>query len=257
VKKRTLFAEILAGLVVAALVSAQPGPPPAQGCDDHAPCTSHPPDHADGNTRGCGEKDAWDKWVEDYYKILKVRKGLEKRVDATHAYPDPRVPALMEIVNEDDEFIYLRNLPLEDPKSAGYQSWALRQKEEARILALNDFLEDKVRPRARRDQCAAAVHRPHPLRGQERGASQTRPLADGVRRRRTSTATGGSTSSSPPRGRGRLTPGSCSTSRRLERCGRDVTWPNIPFDYGDVKVADFDGDGNLDIAIASTSRTRT
>ena len=246
-KKNVVFG-ILAGLVVAALVSAQPGPPPAQAVTTTHPAPPTPQTTPTGTPGVVGEKDAWDKWVEDYYKILKVRKGLEKRVDATHAYPDPRVPALMEIVNEDDEFIYLRNLPLEDPKSAGYQSWALRQKEEARILALNDFLEDKFV--LEHEEISVPPPFTDHIRFEDRSEGLPKQglwqmgfdVGDFDGDGRLDLVL------SPAR-KGEAHPWILLNKPDGWKVWKDVTWPNIPFDYGDVKVADFDGDGNLDIAI--------
>jgi hypothetical protein len=54
----------------------------------------------------------------------------------------------------------------------------------------------------------------------------------------------------PPARLGRALPEIFFGSKTGWSASTTVKWPQIHFDYGDVGVADFDGDGNLDIAIA-------
>jgi hypothetical protein len=90
-----------------------------------------------------GTGDAWDRWVKQYHEIVKVKKGMEFRVDETHAYPDLRVKALMEIIKEDDEYLYLQNLPLEDPRSSGHKAWLIHESTQANDAAYLEFLAKK------------------------------------------------------------------------------------------------------------------
>lgn len=193
--------------------------------------------------------DAWDRWVADYNKILKVRKGLEMRLPGGLAYPDPRVKALMQIVDEDDQYVYLRNLPMEDPRSAGYRAWLIRQRAEASTIQVKDFLKDKYFlenipvevPPPVTDRITF-VDKSHGLPTQ--GLWQMGfDVADFNHDGRLDLAL-------PPARKGVLRPWVVlNTPQGWLKW--ETRWPNdVPFDYGDVKVADFDGDGNLDIAIA-------
>ena len=247
--KKNLVFGVIAALAVAALASAQQAPV-LPGLGKPAPAPSATPGAgAAGAPQGADAKDPWDAWVEEYFKVIKVRKEMAKRVDATHAYPDPRIPALMEVVNEDDEYLYLGNLPLEDPKSAGHHPWMLRQAEEARSVLVKDFYADKFLL----ENLENEVPPPFTDRIGFEERSQGLPKQglwqmgfdvgdfDGDGRL--------DLVLSPAR-KGEAHPWILLNTPDGWKIWNDVKWPDIQFDYGDVKVADFDGDGNLDIAIA-------
>ncbi len=239
----------VAGVGVAVLASAQffapPKATPAAATPPPAP-TPTPSTAQEAEAR----RDPWQKWVEDYYKIVKVRKDWIKKIDATHAYPDPRIPALMEIVEEDDQYVYLRNLPLEDPNSAGHTAWLARQSEEARNIAAQKFLATKY-------ILGDVVNEvPPPFTDRIRFEDRSQGLPKGGLWQM-----GFDVGDFDGDGRLDLV---LSPARKGEphpwillnkpdgwKIWNDVKWPDIPFDYGDVKVADFDGDGHLDIAIAN------
>lgn len=194
--------------------------------------------------------DPWDQWVSDYYKVLVVPKGSEMRLGGNLARPHPRVNAVMEIVYEDDEFVYLRNLPLEDPRSAGHKAWLVRQGRE---------VEASLREEAFRKQYVITAEGPllpplftERLRFTDRSWGLPAEglwqmgfaLADFNRDGKLDLVL-------PPARKGVAHPWIYLQTEEGWREWSEAQWPEEPsFDYGDVKVADFDGDGHLDIAIA-------
>lgn len=194
--------------------------------------------------------DPWEQWVREYYKVLVVPKGTEMRLGGNLARPHPRVNAVMEILDEDDQFVYLRHLPLEDPRSAGHKAWLVRQGRE---------VQQAEREEAFKKQYVivtggAPVPPPFTQRLRFVDRSQGLPveglwqmgfaLADVNRDGQVDLAL-------PPARKGEAHPWVYLQTDQGWREWVEARWPDEPsFDYGDVEVADFDGDGNLDIAIA-------
>lgn len=194
--------------------------------------------------------DPWEQWVREYYKVLAVPKGTEMRLGGNLARPHPRVNAVMEIVYEDEQFVYLRNLPLEDPRSAGHKAWLVRQGREAQQLMREEtFSKQYVIASG-----GPLVPLPFTNRLRFQDRSEGLPseglwqmgfaLADFNRDGRVDLVL-------PPARKGEARPRVYLQTDQGWREWSDAQWPEEPsFDYGDVEVADFDGDGNLDIAIA-------
>lgn len=194
--------------------------------------------------------DPWEQWVREYYKVLAVPKGTEMRLGGNLARPHPRVNAVMEIVYEDEQFVYLRNLPLEDPRSAGHKAWLIRQGREAQQLMREEtFSKQYVIASG-----GPLVPLPFTNRLRFQDRSEGLPseglwqmgfaLADFNRDGRVDLVL-------PPARKGEARPRVYLQTDQGWREWSDAQWPEEPsFDYGDVEVADFDGDGNLDIAIA-------
>jgi hypothetical protein len=246
--KKELVLGIIGTLTLAGVASAQPGPPPPPRPTQPAPIASEATPVSTPSV--VAEKDPWEQWVENYYKILKVRKGMEQRVDEMHAYPDPRVRALMEIVGEDEEYVYLRNLPLEDPRSSGHRGWLLHEGVELKSLLREEFLADRYLLENKE------IEVPPPFTDRIRFEERSDGLPkeglwqigfdagdfDGDGRLDLVL---------PPARKGAPHPWILLNKPDGWKIWQEVKWPDIPLDYGDVKVADFDGDRNLDIAIAN------
>jgi hypothetical protein len=246
--KRQLVLATCATFAVIGVAAAQPGPFPPPRRPERptpaAPVATPTPAPA-----GAPAVDPWQEWVANYYKVIKVPKGEAKRVDATHAYPDPRIPALMEIVGEDDKYVYLRNLPLEDPRSSGHKAWLIRQAEEAKSLMRDEYFADKYLLENE------AVEVPPPFTDRIRFEDDSKGLPkEGLWQMGFDVGDfngdGRLDLVLPPARKGVPHPWILLNEPGGWKIWDKVKWPNVPFDYGDVKVADFDGDGNLDIAIA-------
>lgn len=246
--KRELVLGIIGTLTLAGLASAQPGPlPPPKHTQPAAVAPAATPVATPSIG---GEKDPWEQWVENYHKILKIRKGMEYRVDEKHAYPDPRVKALMEIVGEDEEYVYLRNLPLEDPRSAGHKGWLVHERGEAKSLLREEFFADKYLLENKE------VEVPPPFTDRIRFEERSEGLPkEGLWQigfdLRDFDGDGRLDLVLPPARKGAPHPWILLNKPDGWKIWHEVKWPDIAFDYGDVKAADFDGDGHLDIAIAN------
>lgn len=194
-------------------------------------------------------EDPWDRWVKRYYQILQVEKESVVRLEGNLAKPHPRINAIMEIVGEDENFVYLRNLPLEDPRSAGHKAWLLRQGREAQgrmreeafaklYLISRDGIEA---PRYVAKLAFVPADQGLPTSGRwQMGFDAADFDGDGL-----------ADLVLPPARMGEAHPWIYLRQRDGWKSWETVRWPQeVPFDYGDVAVADFDGDGNLDLALA-------
>jgi len=83
----------------------------------------------------------WEEIVEQWMTPMKVHKKNIVRIDDHYAYPHASVPFKMEIVKEEGDFVWLKGLPPEDPESALYPMWMKRQEEEAQLLIKREFDE--------------------------------------------------------------------------------------------------------------------
>jgi hypothetical protein len=196
--------------------------------------------------------DPWERWLRDYYKIVVVPKGTEMRLGGNLARPHPRINVVMEIVQEDEHNVYLRNLPLEDPRSAGHRYWLLRQAMEARALEREEAWKDAyiivpdpdllVPPRFTR--ALEFVPRSTGLPTSGLWQMNFAPV-DWNRDGRVDLVF-------PPARKGEPHPWVfLQQADGSWKSWSEARWPEGPsYDYGGVAVADFDGDGNLDLALA-------
>ena len=249
-----LTAMLLPAATVVAQTGKPPSPPPATtgpAASQSAPQglleapTGLPSPKA--GLRG-GTYEDWAKW---YYKVYKIPKARAIRLGGNRVRPNKMMPMVLEIVGEEGNDYLVRNLPPEDPQAAAHGEWIFNEKQEIGEVGKEQYLKgkylivnnvtvpppfiDKVRfeerdkglPKAGRWQISFDIAdmngdgRPDLVFGPARTATDRVPhifaqLQDG------------SWAEAP------------------------ATWPSkgVKFDYGTVRVADFDGDGNKDIAIA-------
>ena len=69
----------------------------------------------------------WAELIEDLLTPRKAEKSIIIRIDDKYAYPHPAVSVKMEIVREDEDFVWLRGIPPEDPESSLHTLWLQRQ----------------------------------------------------------------------------------------------------------------------------------
>jgi hypothetical protein len=198
---------------------------------------------------------SWSEFIEDWMTPKPFEKQFVVKIDDKYAYPHIVASIRMEIVREDDQYVWLRGIPPEDPKSPLYRVWAQRQVREARLL---DQLEASETPGALYFLDFGAEVVPPPFQQSLRFERADGNLPKGGRWQNgfaiaDMNEDGVDDLVFPPRrkayppqfavflGKG---DGSFELWKDLE------TPESLPLDYGGVAVADFDLDGHQDIAIA-------
>jgi hypothetical protein len=195
------------------------------------------------------EVDQWAALLERWNQVQKVPKTTAIRLDKKLAKPNAVTPWSMEVVGEDAEFLYLKNLPMEDPRSPMHKAWLQHEAEEASLWAIKETAEtyfildpfQEIVPPPFSDRLTFE-ERSRGLPDQGRWQMGF-AVADMNRDGRVDIV-------APPPRLGRSLPEIFFGAANGWEASSSVKWPAIRFDYGDVGVADFDGDGNLDIAIA-------
>jgi hypothetical protein len=192
----------------------------------------------------------WEQFMSHYYDVVKVeKKWIIRHPDGT-VWPHRFVKSYMEIVQEDDEYVWLRNLPLEDERSSSHEAWLEHEysqiRAEDRIADLQKRFvlnpDEVVPPPAFTDRLTL-VERPSGL--PDTGQWQTGlAIADVNGDRRPDLIV--------PPARGQMAPPNLFLQKPDGSFGfARAEWPtDVPWDYGDVAAADFDGDGVLDLAFA-------
>ncbi len=221
----------------------------------------------DGNALSDAEQDALQKvgpgdrfesWA-DFVAWWMTPKPFAKkhvlRIDENYAYPDRFASTKMLIVSEDDEFVWLKGIAPEDPNSPLYKIWARREANQAITLTMAemmsrpgavsfiDFTAEEVPPSFMESLAFEAVTENLPTEGRwQMGFAAADMNEDGH-----------VDLVFPPRrkdfpAKPAIFLGDGNGGFRNWATQR---WPdNVKWDYGDVEVADFDGDGHQDAAFA-------
>ncbi|MCD4748776.1 MAG: VCBS repeat-containing protein [Thermoanaerobaculales bacterium] len=193
--------------------------------------------------------------VEQWMTPIAIPRASMVRIDDKYAYPHSAVPLKMEIVKEEGDTVWLKGIPPEDPESAMHKMWLEEQNRQAFLLAKREFDEkigtgeyvdfkEVIVPPNTIDAVAFEVAEGNLPRA---GLWQMSfDFAD-------MNGDGELDIILPPGRKGQ-------PAHPLVFVGdgkggfnhwTEPKWhPSVPFDYGDVEVADFDGDGFLDIVIA-------
>ncbi len=197
----------------------------------------------------------WSEFIQDWLTPKPFDKKYVVKIDDRYAYPHIVASIRMEIVREDEEHVWLRGIPPEDPRSPLYPVWAQRQVREARLL---DQLEAAETPGAVYFLDFGTELVPPPFQNSLRFEMVDDNLPAGGRWQMGFTVDdmngdGNADLIFPPR-RKQYPP--LLTILLGNGDGtftdwKDFGWPDsLPLDYGGIATGDFDGDGHKDIAVA-------
>ena len=182
-------------------------------------------------------------------------KATIERIDDRYARPHSAVPWKMEIVREDEDTVWMKGIPPEDPESALHRAWLEQQKAEATLLAKREF-DERIGPGEFLDFEEDLVPAPtinalaFEVAGKGLPDSGKWQMGFDV----VDFNNDGNLDIVLPPARLAQEP---HPSIYLGNGKGDfhywdaVKWTrDAPYDYGDIKAADFDGDGYLDLVMA-------
>ncbi len=188
--------------------------------------------------------------MSTYYDVIKVKKEWVVRHPDGTVWPHRFVKSHMEVVHEDDQYVWVRNLPIEDERSASHEAWL--GQEYSQIRAENRMADLAKRFVLNPDEIIPPPAFTDRLKLAERAAG----LPDGGQWQTGLAVADLNGDRRPdlivPPARGQMAPPNlflqkADGSFEFARAG----WPtDVSWDYGDVAAADFDGDGMLDLAFA-------
>jgi hypothetical protein len=199
--------------------------------------------------------DTWSEFIEWYLTPRPYKKERVMRIDENYAYPHIIASTKMEIVREEDDVIWLRGISPEDPNSPLHKVWARREADQAIELTLAEmastpgavyylnFHAEEVPPPFMESLTFVPVTENLPTEGRwQMGFAAADMNGDGH-----------IDLVFPPRRKGY--PARPTILLGDGKGGFEAwatqRWPdNVQWDYGDVEVADFDGDGHQDVAFA-------
>ena len=241
-----LLAPIVALAQGAQKPPAPPAPPPQAGAPMQAPSTL-PEDVQHPIVRAM----PYDEWLKQYYKVYKIPKQPAILLGHGKLKPHPAVGVVLEIVGEEGDNYLVRNLPPEDPQSAAHSMWWRNEATEIFNSMKQDYFSDKYLIVENPDV-------PPPFTDQLRFVAADTGFPRGGRWQMSFDVADMNRDGLPDRVFGPQRTGPPTPYIVLQqkdgswKLWQETKWPTqgLKLDYGTVRVADFDGDGNKDIAIA-------
>ena len=193
----------------------------------------------------------YDEWLKQYYHVYSIPKKEAILLGHGRVRPHKLINVVMEIVGEKGDDYLVRNLPPEDPQSAGHDVWGTEEASEIYARMKKEYFQGKyllvdnlAMPPAFTDRVGFV----EADRGLPKGGrwQMSFDVADMNGDGRPDLVFG-------PQRTGVATPYIfLQQGDGSWRLWETTKWPTTgtKLDYGTVRVADFDGDGNKDIAIA-------
>ncbi len=198
---------------------------------------------------------SWSQFVEDWLTPKPFEKKYVVKIDEKYAYPHIVASIKMEIVREDDQYVWLRGIPPEDPNSPLYIVWSHKQVGEARLM---DQKAASNTPGALYFLDYEAEVVPAPFQKSLRFEFADDSLPEGGRWQMgfamaDMNEDGHVDLIFPPRRKDYPPLMSILLGKGdgTFKNWSDFGWPStLPLDYGGLDVADLDGDGHQDIVLA-------
>jgi len=201
-----------------------------------------------------GQK-SWEEFIEDWLTPREVDKSTAIRIDEKYAYPHVAVSLKMEIVKEDENSLWLRGIPPEDPDSPLHRMWTQQQGEERMLKDRMDWEREHGEFHYWLDYGTEIVPPPFvdSLKFDKRdsglptaGLWQMNFVRDDM------DEDGVDDLVFPPSRKGVGQPAIYKgLGDGAYRLMHESGWlRGIPYDYGGVATGDFDGDGHRDIVLA-------
>jgi len=217
----------------------------------------NPEESAELQKLSTGQKgyETWSEFMADWMTAKPYSKHQVVKIDHRYAYPHVAAGIKLEIVREDDQFIWLRGISPEDPNSTLHRVWAKREADEARASDWAELAREPGRVNFLNFAAMAVppptmeslVFEPGPDRLPVGGRWQMGfAVAD-------MNEDGHSDLVFPPlRKQYPPTPAIfLGDGRGGFSYWEEARWPEeMPWDYGGVAVADLDGDGHQDVIFA-------
>jgi len=195
------------------------------------------------------------KIIKDWMTPRPVPKASIIRLDEKYCYPHPAFRHKMEIVREEGDTVWVKGIPPEEEDSFYHKLW-LKVQEDRAWKAMWNEVEQEYGFGLYLDFSASVVPPPiiDELELEKKGAGlPANGLWQGKFDMADFNADGHVDIILPPARKG--TPAH-PWIYLGDGSGNFKVWdvpkwaPGVPYDYGDIRVADFDGDGFLDIAMA-------
>jgi FG-GAP-like repeat len=249
-----IFSLLAAGLLAPVLGLAQgaqkppapPVPPPQGVAPMEAPATL-----PDDIQRPIVRRMPYDEWLKQYYQVYTIPKGPAILLGHGKLRPHPAIKVVLEIVGEEGDNYLVRNPPPEDPQSAAHSTWWRNEATEIFNSMKKDYFSDKYLIVNNPDV-------PPPFTDQVRFVAADKGLPRSGRWQMSFDVADMNGDGLPdlvfgPQRTGQPTPYIILQQKDGSwKLWGETKWPTkgLKLDYGSVRVADFDGDGNKDIAIA-------